>query len=213
MKTRDKILLSSLVLFNEEGEPNVTTVDISNEMDISPGNLYYHFKGKDVIIQALFDHFEAELIDILNAPTDKALNIEDSWFYLYVVFEEIYNFRFFYQNLSNILQRNPVLAKRFKALLKHKFNTTSAILQILIDNEVIIIDELQAAEICQNINLILTHWLNHAALQDLPDNQVTIIHQGVFQIMSLIGPYFTDDYQHMYQELRNLYQQLLIQNQ
>ena len=212
MKTRDRILLTSLLLFNEEGEPNVTTVDISNEMDISPGNLYYHFKGKEAIIRALFDSFETELIEILKAPTDKALSIEDSWFYLYVVFEEIYNFRFFYQNLSNILQRNPALAKRFKTLLTYKLKTSRAILQVLIEHKVIVIDELQATEIHQNINLILTHWLNYAALQDWPDNQETIIHQGVFQIMSLIAPHFTDDYKYIYQQLRTFYQQQINQN-
>lgn len=213
MKTREKILLTSLLLFNEEGEPNVTTVDIANEMDISPGNLYYHFKGKDAIILALFEHFEAEFLDILTAPVDKALNIEDSWFYLYVVFEEVYNFRFFYQNLNDILQRNPSIGKRFKALLQRKLKTTVTIIQALIDHEIIVIDEVETTEIAHNINLVLTHWLNYAALQDWPDNQVTIIHQGVFQVMSLIAPYFSDQYQHIFLEMKNLYQQLQEQDQ
>jgi AcrR family transcriptional regulator len=212
MKTRDKILLTSLLLFNEEGEPNVTTVDIANEMDISPGNLYYHFKGKGAIIESLYDTFEHELIEILKAPIDNSLNVEDSWFYLYVVFEEIYNFRFFYQNLSTLLQHSPPLAKRFKALLKHKCAATDTVLQALIDNQIIVIDELQAIEISQNINLILTYWLNYAALQDWADNQAIIIHQGVFQVMSLIAPHLSENYQHIYLQQRVLYQQLLEQN-
>jgi len=47
--TKTKILSTALELFNNEGEAQVSSVDIASVMGISPGNLYYHYKGKDEI--------------------------------------------------------------------------------------------------------------------------------------------------------------------
>jgi AcrR family transcriptional regulator len=68
-RTRERILETSLQLFNDFGEPNVTTQLISDEMGISPGNLYYHFHNKDEIIESLFADFERDIEDTLAAPT------------------------------------------------------------------------------------------------------------------------------------------------
>lgn len=41
---RDKILETSIELFNKNGYAYVTLRDISDALNISPGNLTYHFK-------------------------------------------------------------------------------------------------------------------------------------------------------------------------
>ncbi len=59
-KTREKILETSLRLFNENGPDNVSTVQIFKEMKISPGNLYYYYKNKEEIIYELYNQMILE---------------------------------------------------------------------------------------------------------------------------------------------------------
>jgi predicted acylesterase/phospholipase RssA len=51
-RTAERILEVTLDLFNRFGEPNVSTTLISAELNISPGNLYYHYPAKDELINS-----------------------------------------------------------------------------------------------------------------------------------------------------------------
>lgn len=51
-KTRDRILISSLVLFNQLGFSRVTTASIAKQTGILEGTLWYHFNTKKDILDA-----------------------------------------------------------------------------------------------------------------------------------------------------------------
>ena len=215
MKTRDRILHTSLALFNEEGEADTTTVDIANEMDISPGNLYYHFKGKDQIIAELFQQYEHALSHTLTAPIEKPLsadrgNVEDNWYYLYVVMEEMYQYRFLYHNLDNILQRYPDVRRGFKRLIQLKRAALYAICQTLLQQSVIDTRDQQLLGLVDNMTLNLTFWFNYDEL--LHDGhrppQVTI-HQGVLQLLTMVAPYLGDDELSFYHDCETIYASML----
>ena len=209
MKTSERILQAGLLLFNQEGESHVTTVDIANEMDISPGNLYYHFKGKEVIIEALYTRFEEAFSDILNAPVNKALQAEDSWYYLYVVFEEMYAYRFIYQNLSDLLQRYESINKQFRKLLNLKFQTASSIISSLRDEQVISIDDATVEILINNIVMTITYWIAYSNLRDGKQTEQILLHRGVFQILSLIAPFLSQGKAEYRELCRQFYLQAL----
>lgn len=53
VNTRTRILRSARRLFNEQGSRGTTTNHIAAAIDISPGNLYYHFPNKEAIIREI----------------------------------------------------------------------------------------------------------------------------------------------------------------
>lgn len=55
--TKRKILDSALQLFNNQGIPNVSMREIADAAAISPGNLTYHFKRKNEIVDTLYYEF------------------------------------------------------------------------------------------------------------------------------------------------------------
>jgi len=213
MKTRDRILVTSLALFNEEGEADTTTIDIANEMDISPGNLYYHFKGKDQIIAELFTQYELALSDTLTAPIQGPLagsdSVEDNWYYLYVVLEEMYQYRFLYHNLDNLLQRYPGLRRGFKRLIQLKRAALFAICQALLQQSVIEARDQQLLGLVDNMTLTLTFWFNYDQLLYEQRGQGITIHQGVLQLMTMMAPYLGDEELRFYRDCEAIYASML----
>lgn len=193
MKTKERILQASLLLFNDEGEAHVTTVDIANSLDISPGNLYYHFKGKEVIVQQLFLRFEDSLQQLLQAPLTKQLQLEDAWFYLYLIFEDIYQYRFIYQDIGQLQLHYQSLSKRLRALIQLKFRTTNDILQQLNDANILMLTPLTRGTLTHSVVMTLMYWMAFEQMKGQKQSPEQVIHQGVFQVLSLLMPYLHQD--------------------
>lgn len=193
VKTRDRILKTSLALFNAEGEAQISTVDIAAVLGISPGNLYYHFKGKEAIIEALFDDFETEMRQVLSAPADAPLSLEDNWIFVYIVFEEINDFRFFYEGMSSILERAPSLRPRLARLLALKRSTTLAILGSLQSQGLVAFHADEKERLADRIAAHLTYWLQYRAIAEALMSDKARINDGVYSAVLQIAPYVVGD--------------------
>jgi AcrR family transcriptional regulator len=205
-RTRERILDLSLRLFNDFGEPNVNTTLISEEMNISPGNLYYHFKNKDDIINCIFQQFEREIDKLLAVPEDRQANVEDAWLFLHVLFELIWKYRFFYRDLNNLLANNRTLELKFKQLLTQKVKVAKALAVGLKAAGDLSADEREIDALATNMVVVATYWLSYSYVLDPrrfnePDVVGAALQRGCYQVLSLMAPYLTGDSRALFEKL------------
>ena len=205
-RTRERILEAGLRLFNEFGEPNVTTTVIADDLNISPGNLYYHFHSKDEIVNALFAEFEREIEETLAAPARRAPNVEDMWLFLHLLFEAIWKYRFLYRDLDDLLSRNRLLEVHFKQILAHKVKTAAALCEGLVAT-----GEMQASRgelqaLATNMAVIATYWLPFEYARDpRRRDAVNGLGRGVYQVMSMMAPFLQGTSRQLLQQLSKEY--------
>jgi AcrR family transcriptional regulator len=164
--TRELILTTSLELFNQYGEPHVTTNHIADEADISPGNLYYHFRSKDDIVVELFKRFLVRFQPLVEITDELLEHAEDLWFQLHLSFELKGEFRFLYRNLSDLTARIPDLDRAMRGLLKRERQSAWNSLSGLERSGVMSIEARQKDMLVDSILLALTYWIPFAELFD-----------------------------------------------
>ncbi|MBN7136914.1 transcriptional regulator [Lysobacter enzymogenes] len=190
-QTRQRILDAALIMFNAQGEPNVTTNHIADELEISPGNLYYHFRNKDDIIEQLFARFEERMDAALAAPQGRLPGLEDIWLQLHLVFECIWDYRFLYRDLVEILSRNRRLRMRFARILKRADEQAHLVMRGLSQAGIMRASGDELAATATNVLVIATFWLNYAAARGDKDEHAAI-RDGIVQVMMLLSPFLRD---------------------
>ncbi|MFE8071689.1 TetR/AcrR family transcriptional regulator [Marinobacteraceae bacterium S3BR75-40.1] len=192
MKTRERILHTSLELFNHCGEPNVTTLQIADEMDISPGNLYYHFKSKGEIVRELFEWYEHQINELLDVP-EVTITVEDQWLFLHLIFETVARFRFIYQDLVNVLSRYDDLQPHFRRILARKRTASLTICDSLRQQGMLNANDRELEALCEQISLTITYWLSFEVLSHLDDKDKVDLGRGVYQVMLLVAPFLREE--------------------
>ena len=190
-QTHQRILDASLSMFNAQGEPNVTTNHIADELEISPGNLYYHFRNKDDIIEHLFARFEVRMDSALAAPEGRLPGLEDIWLQLHLVLECIWDYRFLYRDLVEILSRNRRLRMRFARILRRADEQAHGVMRGLSQAGVMRASAEELSATATNILVIATFWLNYASARGDKDEHASI-QDGIVQVMMLIAPFLRD---------------------
>ena len=193
-RTRERILETSLALFNRLGEPHVTTADIADEMNISPGNLYYHFRNKDDIIGELYAAYEQSVLPVLTVPEDPPPGVEDLWFMLHLLFERMRDYRFLYRDLDEITSRNRKLATRFADLTRRGERTVIELCRSLVRTGQMRASEREIGAIAANATLVSTYWMSWQRVVGVQRGASGEAHgvsldHAAYHVLALIAPF------------------------
>ncbi len=117
--TRDKILEEALRQFNANGSERVSIRNIAGALDISAGNLTYHFKNTDALVHQLY----LNLVDDLNTRIAiLSENREPDFAWLAeqtdVTFRVMYQYKFLLLDFPAIARRIAPIRNHFQELME-----------------------------------------------------------------------------------------------
>ena len=166
--TRQRILVASLLLFNEQGELRTTTNDIANEVDISPGNLHYHFHKKSDLVDALLAEFRADARRVLRPSESEQASLENFWIFLHILLELTAAYRFLFRDMESLTVKYPSVGRAMRHFAKGLAAAFEFHLQTLADGRILSPGSEEMHVVARDLAVIALFSQRFDALIDAP---------------------------------------------
>lgn len=172
-KTKDKILQASIDMFNEHGIANVRLQHIADASEISVGNLAYHFKNKQSIIDYVYDHIFNEFSVILSdyLILDNFQGIDKTMSSYYFFFEK---YRFFFTNMFETERNHPHIMRRWHRYTNRMMLQIESRIEFDIQRKAFLPLKNEMRELlANNIWMSIIFWLPQRVLRGLSCDEKT----------------------------------------
>ena len=138
--------------------------------------------------------------------------MEDAWLFFHMLFELIWQYRFLYRDLNDLLSKNRRLETHFQFVLKNKSHAVSSLIGGLTRERAMAIDPRQADAAGAAMVVVLTYWLSYEYVRDPrkalePESASAAMGRGAYHVLALLMPYLdAPSREHLYR-LAGAYQQ------
>ena len=205
LKTKERILQLSLQLFNERGERSVTTNHIAAELNMSPGNLYYHFRNKSEIIKELMEQYQGETLQMLALPDDRLLDANDKIRYFQVLSSQLWAYRFLHRDVYHLVENNEDFRKMYPRFAGQVMQQGQKIYRAFVDAGLMKMTDSEIEALIINLWIVLTNWTNFLYMSGhISDNnhlEEKWVWQALRQMVFLEGPYLMGESRQTYEQL------------
>lgn len=162
MKTRDRILKTARELFNARRFGNVTTADLAAECDIAEGNLWYHFKNKRALLEALSDQFLEDVEHRLALlPGDENRILEEYADMIAALVSEIRHYRFLYRDQADYGEHTDRLLERLPGIYRDTLAQFQTFLHGMVKTGHLTLPKEQLPDLAINMVIVLRYHLEY----------------------------------------------------
>ena len=190
MQTKTRILDAALLLFNASGTATVSTNHIAEAAEISPGNLYYHYRNKEAIIRGLYERLDAIWERVFQLPPDRLPTLDDLQSLVRLNFATLWDHRFLYRELGALLRRDPALQERYQAVRRRGFANLCDLLTAFVAAEVLTIPADAVTDVATLCWMVTDFWLPYVEMNGAEVDAAQLQH-GVELLMRVLNPYLT----------------------
>jgi len=204
--TRTRILVASLLLFNKNGEPNTTTNEIADEVDISPGNLYYHFHKKADVVAALLAEFQADARKVLRPPEPNHASLDDFWVFLHHLLELTTAYRFLLRDMESLVVVYPKVGKALRHFARGLTTSFELYLRAMVENTIILPGEIDPELVSRNLAVIALFSERFDTLVDSSPTADESALRIAGSVLNVLKPYVAADSAFHLAELARYYE-------
>lgn len=158
-----EIIKVSKKLFNERGYNEVSTQDIADALGISKGNLNYHFKRKEDIIEAVVEEMHSHYVKPESPSTLEELNE------LFLRVQKVVKENgFYFWHYTQLAQTSERIRNIQNTVIQNNYVLFSEAFKMLSEDGCLQIEEYpnQYEQVIRSLMLICTYWTPHSRLTE-----------------------------------------------
>lgn len=193
-ETRDKIMDVAISMFNTGSASGTSTVQIANQMGISPSNLYYYFDNKEHLIREIWSERIAPQVGALFYDPDTKVSESGilKFFIKFAGYSQKYSF--FYREIYVILSNDPVLHKMYTDRAEELLNQIHSFMDSWV--EIGIMRELNPVEktlLAETAWTLAQTWAAYSGIMHsgIPSESISV--DAVIHLYTVFRPYFTEE--------------------
>jgi AcrR family transcriptional regulator len=193
LQTQQRIVSTAVDLFNEYGTAAVSTNRVAEECRVSKGNLYYHFRSKQEIVQHAF----RQIVTVMSEEWHRD-HLHPTLRYMAEMYARhallAYRYRFFFREMPHLLRSDALLLQRYRENRRRRELTLEQFFFALDRGAALRLngDRRLINSLVQSTWIISDNWLNSIEFMGREVTEESVI-ASYELILDIFRPYFRAD--------------------